>query len=59
MSKQTDKTHRPLISSYDSGYEHSVEHWFHLHEMVEQESADLKSAVEADEAETRVQAVGA
>ena len=60
IGKPIDKIPRPLISSYDSGYEHSVEHWFQLREMVEQQSWNLKeSKTEAEAAETRAQAVSA
>ncbi len=58
--KPNDKNQRSLISSYDSSYEHSVEHWFYLREMVEEQSMDLRESQPEDEAmETRVRAVGA
>ena len=32
---------RPLVTSYDSGYEHSLEHWLNVQQLVE---ADEKGA---------------
>jgi hypothetical protein len=26
---------RPLVTSYDSGYEHSLEHWLNVQQLVE------------------------
>jgi hypothetical protein len=31
---------RPLLSSYDSGYEHSLEHWIDLQHRVEEADKD-------------------
>ncbi len=33
-------TAKPKITSYDSGYEHSVEHWIEVRQMVEEESEE-------------------
>lgn len=30
---------RPRVTSYDSGYEHSLEHWLEVQELVEAEAA--------------------
>jgi hypothetical protein len=33
-------TAKPNITSYDSGYEHSVEHWIEVRQMVEEEESE-------------------
>jgi hypothetical protein len=31
---------RPLVISYDSGYEHSLEHWLDMQQLVEADDAE-------------------
>jgi hypothetical protein len=35
---------RPLVTSYDSGYEHSLEHWLAVQQLVEAAEAEPESA---------------
>jgi len=35
---------RPLVTSYDSGYEHSLEHWLAVQKLVETAEAEPESA---------------
>lgn len=37
---QIAATGRPLLISYDSGYEHSLEHWMDLQQRVEEADKD-------------------
>jgi hypothetical protein len=39
---------RPHITSYDTGYEHSVEHWFELKQQVDDAYAERALAQAAD-----------
>ena len=41
QSKATNP--RPMLTSYDSGYEHSIEHWIEVRQLVEE--LDGKTAV--------------
>jgi len=44
------KDPRPLITSYDSGYEHSFEHYAEVRQLVEEAHEEfMKAAPEADE----------
>jgi hypothetical protein len=39
----TPSSERPRVTSYDSGYEYSVEHWFEVRQLVELADAELKA----------------
>jgi hypothetical protein len=46
---RTDAVGRPLLTSYDSGYEHSLDHWIELQHLVrEAEDGFPPLAVEAN-----------
>ncbi len=47
---KTKSAGRPLITSYDSGYEHSVEHWFEVRRMVERSQLESRSTLHAGHA---------
>jgi hypothetical protein len=38
---------RPQINTYDSGYEHSVEHWVEVRRLVTKETGDARQEVSA------------
>jgi hypothetical protein len=46
---------RPLITSYDSGYEHSFEHYAEVRQLVEEAHQEFMTA--ASEAEQRIPAL--
>jgi hypothetical protein len=37
---------RPRVTSYDTGYEHGLQHWLDVEKMVEAADAELLSAAE-------------
>lgn len=39
------KSGRPQVTSYDSGYEHSIEHWFETRLLVELEDDAIEFGV--------------
>ncbi len=48
-SAETNIAHGPHTTSYDSGYEHSLEHWTEVRRLVEEAGAESEaSAVFAD-----------
>jgi len=40
----TPSSGRPRVTSYDSGYEHSLEHWLAVQQLVEGAEAEPESA---------------
>lgn len=40
----TPSSGRPLVTSYDSGYEHSLEHWLKVKQLVEAADAEPEPA---------------
>jgi hypothetical protein len=49
------KADRPLVTSYDSGYEHSFEHYAHVRGLVEEAHEEFMKA--APEPEERITAL--
>ena len=43
----TSSASRPRVTSYDTGYEHGLQHWLDVQKMVEAADADLLSAAES------------
>jgi hypothetical protein len=43
------RAQHPVVTSYDSCYEHSVEHWIELRRMVELQNEDSVVTVECEE----------
>lgn len=43
------KVSRPLITSYDSGYEHSFEHYAEVRELVEEAHEEFMKATQDEE----------
>jgi len=39
--KHPASTKKPHVTSYDSGYEHSIEHWIEVREMVEASAEEI------------------
>jgi len=44
---ESPSTGRPLVTSYDSGYEHSLEHWLAVRQLVEAAEAEPAPARKA------------
>jgi hypothetical protein len=45
LPREPDSTARPQINTYDSGYEHSVEHWFELRRLFTEEADETRRGV--------------
>lgn len=46
---QQPNVQRPIVTSYDSCFEHSVEHWIELRRMVELQDEDNVVTLECEE----------
>jgi hypothetical protein len=44
---RNDSRERPRINSYDSGYEHSLEHWLETHRLVADDSEATQPAAQS------------
>jgi hypothetical protein len=46
---QETTTAKPRVTSYDSGYEHSIEHWIEVRQMVEESAEEITVVEESRE----------
>lgn len=43
FSSRNDRARSPYVTSYDSGHEHSLEHWMEVRGLVEEASGDAEA----------------